>query len=150
PAVPLVPARGTIAAIGLEVNVDYTAVRVLDLARRTLFERVEPGDFRSGEPSRALSSVLALADAALDHVAQLDARFAGACLALPGLVDRRTGPLRVAPNLSWRDVDVLEEIGAHRVAAHELWLANEANLAARAEAVSRPDDAGSFLYVSGE
>ncbi len=149
PAVPLVPARGTVVALGLEINVDYTAVRALDLARRTVFERVEPGDFRAGEPERAIASVLALADGALAHVERLGARLAGACLALPGLVDRRTGPLRVAPNLAWRDVDVLALVGDHPVAAHELWLANEANLAARAEAAARADT-GSFLYVSGE
>ena len=150
PAVPLVPARGTVVALGLEINVDYTGVRALDLAGDVVFERVEPNDFRAGEPERAVASLLELADDALGHVERLGARFAGACLALPGLVDRRTGPLRIAPNLGWRDVDLLDAVGNHRVAERELWLVNEANLAARAEAVARRGDADSFLYVSGE
>src|SRR5690606_23489407 len=36
PAVPLVPARGTIVALGLEINVDYAAVRGVDLAGETV------------------------------------------------------------------------------------------------------------------
>ncbi len=150
PAVPLVPARGTVIALGLEINVDYAAVRAVDLAGETVFERVHEDDFRSGDPTRALTVLLGLADEALAHVDELGAQFAGACLALPGLVDRRTGPLRIAPNLQWRDVDVVALVGDHPVAARELWLANEANLAARAEAAARRDGPESFLYVSGE
>ena len=37
------------------------------------------------------------------------------CLALPGLVDRVTGPLRLAPNLGWRDVDVVALLAAAAV-----------------------------------
>jgi len=150
PAVPLVPARGTVVALGLEINVDYAAVRAIDLAGHTVFEKVHDDDFRSGDPTRALAALLALADEALAHIDELRAQFAGACLALPGLVDRRTGPLRIAPNLGWRDVDVVELVGDHPVAARELWLANEAKLAARAEAAVRRDGPESFLYVSGE
>lgn len=150
PAVPLVPARGTVVALGLEINVDYAAVRAVDLAGETVFERVQPDDFRAGDPARAVTAMLALADEALAHLEETGAQFAGACLALPGLVDRRTGPLRIAPNLRWRDVDVVALVGDHPVAARELWLANEAKLAARAEAAARPDGPDSFLYVSGE
>src|SRR5690606_35536206 len=150
PAVPLVPARGTIVALGLEINVDYAAVRGVDLAGETVVEHVHDDDFRSSDPTRALGILLGLADSALARVDEIGARFVGACLALPGLVDRRTGPLRIAPNLRWRDVDVVALVGDHPVAARELWLANEAKLAARAEAAARPDGPDSFLYVSGE
>jgi len=150
PAVPLVPARGTVVALGLEINVDYAAVRAVDLAGETVTELVHDDDFRASDPARALAVLLGLADTALAHVAQIGALFAGASLALPGLVDRRTGPLRVAPNLGWRDVDVAALVGGHPVAERELWLANEANLAARAEASARGGEPESFLYVSGE
>src|SRR5690606_18175202 len=114
-----------------------------------VFERVEPADFRAGEPERATASVLALTDGALTHVERLGAQLAVACLALRGLVDRLTGPQRAAPNRAWRHVDELAVVGDHPVAAHELWLATGASLAARAEAPARADT-GSFLYVSGE
>ncbi|MBN9326865.1 MAG: ROK family protein, partial [Cellulomonas sp.] len=79
-------------------------------------------------------------------------RVAGTALALPGLVNRVTGPLRYAPNLGWRDVDVVRLMSRHPVlAAFPPSLANEANVAARAEAWARRGRvAPSFFYVSGE
>ncbi|MDC7121423.1 ROK family protein [Cellulomonas fimi] len=81
-------------------------------------------------------------------------RLAGVGLALPGLVDARGGALRYAPNLGWRDVDVatLAAAASRTFATHPPRLANEADLAARAEADVRrePGVRPSFVYVSGE
>lgn len=149
PAVPLVPASGTVVGLGAEVNVDYVGVRALDLAGEVLAHRETRGDFRHSDPARVLGVLAALVGevrAALPGTAAL----AGMCLALPGLVDRGTGPLRLAPNLGWRDVDVVALLAGHpEVDGLPVRLANEANLAARAEV--RAGAAGpSFLYVSGE
>lgn len=87
-------------------------------------------------------------------VADVPPRLAGVTLALPGLVDARSGTLRYAPNLGWRDVDVatLARSSSRVLAAHPPRLANEADLAARAEATARrtPGARPSFVYVSGE
>ena len=50
PAVPLAAPSGTLAALGAEVNVDYLGVRVVDLARTVLVERVVHGDYRGSDP----------------------------------------------------------------------------------------------------
>ena len=52
PAVPLVPAGGTLAAVGMEINVDYLGVRVVDLSGAILGEHVESADFRGSDPVR--------------------------------------------------------------------------------------------------
>ncbi|WP_426594279.1 ROK family protein [Cellulomonas sp. McL0617] len=141
PAVPLVAQPGTVAGIGMEVNVDYLGVLVLDLSGQVLAEHVEFDDLRDSDPATVLGRLAQIAD---DAVAALDrVTVAGSVLALPGLVDRVTGPLRFAPRLGWRDVDVLAMLERPG-----LRLANEANLAARAEAHERRG--GSFVYVSGE
>jgi predicted NBD/HSP70 family sugar kinase len=153
PAVPLVPARGTVVGLGAEVNVDYVGVLALDLAGATLAHRRVTGDFRGSDPGAVLAR---LAGLVAEVRAELDAspggppRLAGMGLALPGLVDRITGPLRLAPNLGWRDVDVLAHLAEH-AALQDLpvGLGNEANLAARAEARAGTGER-SFLYVSGE
>ncbi|WP_158375101.1 ROK family protein [Cellulosimicrobium cellulans] len=149
PAVPLVPASGTVVGLGAEVNVDYVGVRALDLAGRVLAHRETRGDYRHSDPERVLG-VLAALVGEVRAALPAGARLAGMCLALPGLVDRGTGPLRLAPNLGWRDVDVVALLAGHpEVDGLGVRLANEANLAARAEA--RAGAAGqSFLYVSGE
>ena len=152
PAVPLVPAPGTVAGVGMEVNVDYIAVRAVDIAGRVLRERVEIDDFRHSDPGAVLDRLARMAGRVVAALSADGVRIAGTALALPGLVDRVTGPLRVAPNLGWRDVDVVGLMTAHPVlAGFPPILANEANLAARAEAhVRRAAGRPSFVYVSGE
>ena len=152
PAVPLAAARGTVAAIGTEVNVDYLGVCALDMAGETLVEHVVRDDFRQSDPVPVLDR---LADLVADVVAELDGRgvaIAGSALAIPGLVDSVTGPLRLAPNLGWRDVDVLAVIARHPVlAAVPPTLGNDAKLAAIAESrARRRTGPRSFVYVSGE
>ncbi|WP_066585600.1 ROK family transcriptional regulator [Cellulomonas timonensis] len=153
PAVPLAPARGTVAGIGMEINVDYLGVRALDLGGRVLSERVELGDFRDSDPVAVLDRLARIAGRVVANLGADGIRVAGTALALPGLVDRITGPLRVAPNLGWRDVDVIGILTAHPVLASlPPRLANEAKLAARAEADIRGHDGQrpSFVYISGE
>ncbi len=152
PAVPLVPAPRSVAAVGMEVNVDYLGVRAVDLGGGVISERLERGDFRDSDPAEVLGRLATIAGGVLALLSAGGMRVAGTALALPGLVDRVTGPLRLAPNLGWRDVDVVALISEHPVlAGMPPRLANEANLAARAEAHARRGAAGqSFLYVSGE
>ncbi|HEY0186852.1 MAG TPA: ROK family protein [Cellulomonas sp.] len=149
PAVPLVPARRTLVGLGAEVNVDYIGVRALDLAGDVLAHRTAVGDYRHSDPATVLGLLAGLVGQVLAEL-PTGARPVGMCIALPGLVDRVTGPLRLAPNLGWRDVDVVALLDVHpAVRDMPVRLANEANLAARAEA--RAGVAGqSFLYVSGE
>ncbi|WP_460682556.1 MarR family transcriptional regulator, partial [Nesterenkonia populi] len=45
PAVPLTPARKTLAGLGVEVNVDFMAARALDLTGAVLSEEIIEGDY---------------------------------------------------------------------------------------------------------
>lgn len=151
PAVPLVPAAGTVAAVGMEINVDYLGIRVVDLAGSILGQHVESADFRGSDPAVVLRR---LSDLYQDVTGALDPglRMAGSALAIPGLVDRALGPVRLAPNLGWRDIDVVGLFRSHPATASvRIRLDNEATLGARAEADAlRPSGALSFLYLSGE
>ena len=150
PAVPLAPAHGTVAGVGMEVNVDYLGVRAIDLAGDVLAEHVELDDLRGADAGDVLDRLAALVAPVVEQLRAGGVRVAGTALALPGLVDRITGPLRVAPNLGWRDVDVVARVSAHPVLADlPPRVGNEANLAARAEARAR-GGSPSFAYVSGE
>src|SRR4051794_19742980 len=50
PAVPLVAQRGAVAGLGMEVNVDYLGVLVLDLSGEVLAQHVEFDDLRGSDP----------------------------------------------------------------------------------------------------
>jgi len=151
PAVPLVPAAGTLAAVGMEINVDYLGVRVVDLSGSILAQQVESADFRGSDPIKVMSRLSQLYGEVTGSLGD-GIRMAGSALAIPGLVDRMFGPVRLAPNLGWRDVDVVGEFHSHPATAEvPIRLDNEATLGARAEADAlRPAGTLSFLYVSGE
>lgn len=154
PAVPLVPAAGTIAALGMEVNVDYLGVRMIDLSGAVLDQEVRDGDFRGSDPARVVPELVDLYRKVTGTVDR-SVRIAGVGLALPGLVDRTAGPVRLAPNLGWRDVDVAAMFRAELDAASgeslAMLLDNEATLAARAECDAlRARGLHTFLYLSGE
>ncbi|HYN72892.1 MAG TPA: ROK family transcriptional regulator [Nakamurella sp.] len=151
PAVPLIPAARTIASVGMEVNVDYLGIRVMDLAGTKLAEQVQEGDFRASDPTAVLARLARMYTEVLGPISD-EIPSVGACLAVPGLVDRITGPLRFAPNLRWRNVDVAGLFtSAAGMSGVELLLGNEATLAARAEAAAlRHTEIRTFLYLSGD
>jgi predicted NBD/HSP70 family sugar kinase len=141
-----------VVALGLEINVDYLAVRALDLTGAERHRSLDVEDNRRVAVEKVLDRLAELAKAALDAVQAEGLRPVGATVALPGLVDAANGALLVAPNLSWNDVPVVDEL-RERLSGPAFPLAadNEANLAALAELWE--GTARGFtdvLYVSGE
>ncbi|WP_189045796.1 ROK family transcriptional regulator [Micromonospora sonchi] len=154
------PARGLVlagdgpAGLGLEINVDYLAACVVDLAGAVRHHVVHRADLRPVSADDALGRLARLAAGARAIADEQGLTLAGAALGVPGLVDA-AGQVRLAPNLGWRDVPVPELLAGHPplTAAVDgvpaLVVENEANLAALAElhAGAGPDN---FLHVSGE
>lgn len=133
------------AGLGLVIDVDHLAATVVDLAGTVRAELVRPGDQRGARPGDVLRRLGRLAE---QVVTEAGLEIAGATVAVPGLVDPAGCRLLRAPNLGWRDVDVLDRL--RRTSVLEgvaLRLDNEADLAALAEL---PLAAPSFAYLSGE
>jgi predicted NBD/HSP70 family sugar kinase len=141
-----------VVALGLEINVDYLAVRALDLTGAERHRGLDVEDNRRVSVSKVLDRLAGHAKAALDAVQAEGLRPVGATVALPGLVDAANGALLVAPNLGWNDVAVVDELRERlSVPGFPLAADNEANLAALAELWE--GTARGFtdvLYVSGE
>jgi predicted NBD/HSP70 family sugar kinase len=141
-----------VVALGLEINVDYLAVRALDLTGADRHRGLDVRDNRSVPVDEVLDRLGDLASAALDAVRAEGLRPVGATVALPGLVDVARGALLVAPNLGWNDVSIVAELH-DRLSGPSFPLAaeNEANLAALAELWEGTARGFSdVLYVSGE
>lgn len=145
-----------ILALGAEVNVDYLAVLVADLAGRKIYEQRIAFDAVAADANQ---SIAALADLCREALHALSGPrggrqpvVAGLTVAIPGLVD---GPARVvtlAPNLRWSGVPVAErlcellQVGPVPVGVH-----NDASLAAIAEyRVGSYAGVPDLIYITGE
>jgi predicted NBD/HSP70 family sugar kinase len=154
PAVGLRLADDGPAGLGLEVNVDYLAAVVVDLAGRERHRFDRHADQRGRRPGAVLDELAELAGLARAAGAADGLRVAGAAVAVPGLV--ADGVVRLAPQLGWRDVDVRPHLAALGPdLGGGLRVDNEANLAALGELHARLDAGAEparcgFLYVSGE
>ncbi|MEU0526346.1 ROK family transcriptional regulator [Streptomyces niveus] len=143
------------AGIGVEINIDYVSVCVVDLSGTDRVRLTEHLDNRGAAPAEVLARGARIAARTLDSAAEQDLAPVGVQLALPGLVSG--GTVRQAPNLGWNRVPA-EELFAQALAEAQpavpplpVRSENEANLAALAELwFGGLGGIRSFLYLSGE
>lgn len=152
PGTDLVVSPSGAAGVGVELNIDGLTAVVVDLAGSVRHRIVRPGDQRERGAAAILRSTARLVDTALEAARGLGLPVHGVGVAVPGLVDLGEQVLRLAPNLGWTDVPVVERLAAY---AESPWPAvsidNEANLAALGELWSGDHGtAGSFVLVNGD
>ena len=152
PGTALTLARDGLAGLGLEVNVDYLAACVVDLARRSRVQFVEVGDNRGRDPAAVAELLARLAESAVAAAATQGLTIAATCVAVPGLVDQDTGTVSHAPNLDWHEVPLRRLLEGRVPAARTpVLVENEANVAALGE-LWFGDGAGlgDYVHISGE
>ncbi|MEV6162849.1 ROK family protein [Streptomyces sp. NPDC052052] len=155
PGTALKVARTGPAGLGVEVNIDYVSVCVVDLAGTGRVRLTEHLDNRGAPPAQVLARAAAITARTLESAREQELFPVGVALALPGLVSG--GSVRQAPNLGWNQVPA-EELFAASLAAQcpgtgalPVSSENEANLAALAELwFGGLDAVRSFLYLTGE
>ncbi|CAL9354625.1 N-acetylglucosamine repressor [Streptomyces sp. enrichment culture] len=156
PGTVLKVARSGPAGLGVEINIDYIAVCVVDLAGTDRVRLVEHVDNRGVQPSEVLARAARLTARAIGSAAEQELVPAGVHVALPGLVTG--GTVRQAPNLGWQRVAVeglfAQALLALGTSRRPLPVSsdNEANAAALAELWYGAGTEGvrSFLYLTGE
>lgn len=130
----LIELRGAGAfGVGIELNVDYVAAVVVDLAGHVVSSERLSLDAQRVGPVAALDEVARVVERCLDVVAAEAAHVAGVTIALPGGVDVDRGTLSYAPNLGWREVPVVTALAERLGRKVTLRVDNEANLAAVGE-----------------
>ena len=139
-----------VAALGLEIGVDYVKVAALDLAGDVRFGETVENDYAALGPEAATTALVELADRALALLSTEGLVAVGVGLGVAGLIDA-TGQLRVSYDLGWSDVDLVgmvrSDLGRPELA---IGIYNEADLAAvgsRWTGVGRGFD--NFVYVYG-
>ncbi|WP_147640448.1 ROK family transcriptional regulator [Nesterenkonia massiliensis] len=159
PAVPLTPARKTLAGLGVEVNVDFTAARALDLTGEVLAEEIIESDQRDSDPAEVLPAVGSMALRVAAEAEAQGARIIGTVLAIPGLVGHDERTLMRAPNLGWHGLDLVELLSQSQQEDSPgtfggfVSAGNEAKLAALAvaqELTAAEGEEQTFIYVSAQ
>lgn len=142
----------SLAAIGLEVNVDYLAVVAVDLLDQELLNVHVPFDARAAGAEASVRQIAVALRELVSNPVLAGRRIVGVGVAVPGLIDAPSGTVTYAPNLGWREL-TLRDLLTDLLAAPDLpvLVDNDANLGAIAEY-----RAGAFagtpelVYVTGE
>ena len=146
-----------VGGVGVEINVDYLAVLVLDLANTVVFEQRAALDVQALPPTDVLDAVADLVAGAIGESTRLGVAPVGVTIAIPALVDVAAGVVAFAPNLHWRQVAAGAGMAA-RLAARlggpvvfPVRIANDANLAALGEyAMGSVAGTPDLVYLTGE
>ncbi len=140
------PARGV---MGMEINVDYISAGLTDLSGMLLLQETRERDNRHSPAGAVVAALAALAADVRRSAQAQGVGILGGGLAVPGLVDARTGTVIMAPNLGWA-MEALDLGALLPDVPLGTTLFNEANAAALAELRYRPAGGADFLFVSGE
>lgn len=140
--------RGSaVLGLGLELNVDYVAAVVVDLAGE-----VQLTETRSTRPgtSQGRDQVLALAAEICESFPPSQHLLVGATVAVPGLVGSDDRTVAWAPNLGSAGLDLAEQLEATLDGRCSASVLNDANCAALAETHhGAATDAADALYLTG-
>ncbi|MFD2093927.1 ROK family transcriptional regulator [Blastococcus deserti] len=140
-----------VCGIGVELNVDYVAVLVVDLRGEALLERRVACDVPGLGPEGTLDAVAGLVGEGVAAAAARGAVPVGITVAVPGLVRSPGGVATHAPNLGWRDVPVLDGLRARVAGDCPIRVENDANLAVIAEWATGPEArTPDLVHLTGE
>ena len=140
-----------VAALGLELNVDFITAVAVDLAGRVVFQRTRPIDAASVPRHQTLRALTSMVRQTVEAVAGTCDVIAGVTVAVPALVDVDAGAIKFAPNLHWRDVDVGSRIASALGTAATVSVDNDANLGAFAEyRVGKHAGTPNLIYITGQ
>ena len=137
--------------VGIELQVDYIAGMVLDLRGRVLARRRIGRSMAELGPARALGVVAEVARDLVRDAGSTADQVQSLHLAVPGLVDADAGMLSFAPNLHWRDVDIVHTLmGRLQWTDARIGVDNDANMGAMAHyAVGAVAGTANLLYIAG-
>ncbi|KQX89465.1 ROK family transcriptional regulator [Variovorax sp. Root473] len=135
PSTPLQINVGVRALMGVEIAVETLRLVCVSLQGEVLHADAQPLD--DGTPARVCAQLARMAAAAHAHLDRRGLRLSSIGVCVPGTVDDCTGVVRFAPNLGWRNVNLLPALEKALAAAGlpgvTVQLQNDADAAALGE-----------------
>ncbi len=151
PSTPLQISVRARALIGVDIAVECVRVVCVSLLGEVLHADEKP--LRSPQPQQVCTQTARLVAQASAVVAARGLQLAGVGVGLPGAFDDATGMVRFAPNLGWRNLDVLpmmeRALAAADVQRVALYMQNDADVAALGEyEFGGGEGEGPLIFVS--
>ncbi|WP_341887486.1 ROK family transcriptional regulator [Variovorax sp. YR752] len=135
PSTPLQINVGVRALMGVEIAVETLRLVCVSLQGEVLHAEAQPLD--DGTPARVCAQLARMAAAGHAHLDRRGLRLSSIGVCVPGAVDDCTGVVRFAPNLGWRNVNLLPALEKALAAAGlpgvTVQLQNDADAAALGE-----------------
>ena len=135
----------TQTAIGIDVGATKIAAALVDRTGTVLVERRTATHANTGPPA----VIGRIAGLARDLVNVAPGPVAGVGIGTPGYVDPFAGVVRIAVNLGWDEVRLVEMLRADLGNELDIWTENDANVMALGEYhYGAAQECGHFIYVS--
>ena len=99
-----------VCGLGAEISVDYLSLIAVDLAGTAIRETTRPIDAANLPEDEVIARVAELLDEALTSLRTAGIQCVAVTIAAPGFIDSETGVVRLAPNLGWRDVPLVDSV----------------------------------------
>ncbi|WP_431274200.1 ROK family transcriptional regulator [Variovorax ureilyticus] len=123
PSTPLHINVGVRALVGVEIAIEVLRVVCVSLQGDVLHSDAQP--LADHTPAVVCAQVARMVAAAHRHLLASGLRLSGIGVGVPGAVHDATGVVRFAPNLGWRDVDLLPQLsGRSRAKRSRMWRCN--------------------------
>lgn len=139
-----------VCGLGAEVNVNHVSTLALDLGGAVVNEQKLGLDARAVSAEEVIDRLVEQVERCHADLAARDITPIGLTVGVAGLVDRNRGVLTHAPNLGWHDVPVGDLLRERLGASYPVFVDNEGNLAAIAEATPGDPDRQDILVIFGE
>jgi predicted NBD/HSP70 family sugar kinase len=150
PSLVVTPERERVYVLALNIGVDRLVAARVGLGGMVLDRRqivLSHGDY---DVPKMLRRVASLSRSLLDNAPKRSV-LVGIGVAVPGIVRREDGFVRLAPNLAWVDVPLGDLIGQPLSPGLPVTVGNDADLGALAEHVrGAASDVQDLIYLSGE
>lgn len=141
-----------VCGLGLEINVDYLSLIAVDLSGTVIRESTRPIDAAHLAAGDTIARACELLDDALASLGAAGVQCVGITVAAPGFIDSDGGRVRLAPNLGWRDVALVDDVARILgLVPSPISVQHDATLAAVAEhALRAGHGVTDLLYISGD
>jgi predicted NBD/HSP70 family sugar kinase len=150
PSTPLHINEASKILLGVEVRVESLVLVAVSLTGRVLYERVI--ELKDTEPTVVCKQVAAAVAQVYTRMLKRGFQAQGLGIGIPGVMDTQTGLLSVAPNLGWRQVDLLTQmrqaLAKHALQELPLHIQNEADTAALSEYEFSEHAIDSLIFVT--